>query len=78
MNINNRLEKMERQLEKAGLLLTPALEQRLREIVEPAFQRDPAIVCADGTVDETRIVTCLTDGELIELARFYDELKGTN
>ena len=67
MSINSRLNKMEERLKEAGLFLTPEQEQMIREVLERAHQRDPAVIRADGTVD----LTPLTDAELIELARLY-------
>ena len=67
MSIHNRLSRLEEQLKEAGLFLTPAQEQMIREVLERAHQRDPTVMRVDGTADLTR----LTDAELIELARLY-------
>ena len=58
---------MEGRLKEAGLFLTPEQEQMMREVIERARQRDPAVMRADGMVDLTRLM----DTELIELARLY-------
>ena len=58
---------MEERLKEAGLFLTPAQEQMIRDVLERAHRRDPAVIRADGTVD----LRVLTDAELIELERLY-------
>ena len=67
MNINSRLDKMEERLREAGLFLTPEQEQMIRDVLERAHQRDPAVMRVDGTID----LTVLTNAELIELAGLY-------
>ena len=67
MSIHNRLSRLEEQLKEAGLFLTPAQEQMIREVIERAHRRDPAVMRADRMVDLTRLM----DTELIELARLY-------